>query len=93
MWEREGNRDSENICVNIKIKLGFCSGLGKATRNLDVQVKRASVQRGGEDPGALNQQFIFLREAAVEPQAGCSGRTLPRGGGWLKGSSVSSSLA
>lgn len=56
-------------------------------RNLDVQVKWASVQ-WGEDPGALKnpKKFIFLKEAAVvgwEPRAGWAGRTLPKGGAWL----------
>lgn len=62
---------------NIKIKLGFCSGLGEATRrNSDVQVKWASV-RGGEDPGASKTQQIHI------PLRGCSrglGAT-----GWVNG--------
>lgn len=64
---KQPDHGSDNICDNIKIKLGFYSGLGKTImKNMDVQVKRASVQRG-EDPGALKtQEFIFLRDAAVE---------------------------
>lgn len=49
---KQSDRDSDNSCDNIKIKLGFYSGQKTTTRNLDVQVKRASVQRG-EDPRAL----------------------------------------
>lgn len=47
---KQSDRDSDNSCDNIKIKLGFYSET--TMRNLDVQVKRASVQRG-EDPRAL----------------------------------------
>lgn len=75
MWDKDGNSDSDNICDNIKIKLGFYSGLGRTTmRNLDVQVKRASVQRG-EDPGALENQRIHI------PQRRCRG--VLRATGWV----------
>lgn len=59
LWVRQrrkqSDRGSDNSCDNSEIKLGFYSGRRRTTRHLDVQVKRASVQRG-EDPRALKTQ-------------------------------------
>lgn len=65
--KKQHDRDRENIWETIKIKMGFYSCLGKATKkNFDVQVKWASVQSGEVPRSVKNPKFIFLPEVAVD---------------------------